>query len=124
MCRRILAGAANMAGHEPETVAASNDQTEDPDVAPAESSEPQPSSSESSSPPPLLSEQCSGYFVQPLQWMGFLDQGELSGKIACPNEKCGTKVGNYDWKGVKCSCGQWVNPGFCIHRSKVDEIVV
>jgi dual specificity phosphatase 12 len=77
-----------------------------------------------------------------LQWMSFLGQGEGAGKIACPNEKCSAKIGNYDWAGYKCDCGPWVTPvctsqvflpertltlfvkGFCIHRSKVDEIIV
>ncbi|CAG8663934.1 9042_t:CDS:2 [Acaulospora colombiana] len=61
----------------------------------------------------LINAKCSGYFVHPLQWMQFLEQGETSGKIICPNEKCKAKVGNYDWAG---------NKGFCIHRSKVDEL--
>lgn len=69
----------------------------------------------------------------------FLEKGQLAGKIICPNPKCGAKLGNYDWAGVNCSCKEWVTPvsmyldsrvacltltfqGFCIHRSKVDEI--
>ncbi|CCO27266.1 Tyrosine-protein phosphatase yvh1 Short=PTPase yvh1 [Rhizoctonia solani AG-1 IB] len=64
------------------------------------------------SPPILYNPKCSGYFVEPLKWMKpFLDNGQLAGKIICPNPKCGAKLGNYDWAG-----------GFCIHRSKVDEI--
>lgn len=75
----------------------------------------------------------------------FLQQGQLAGKITCPNKKCGTKLGNYDWAGVCCGCKEWVVPvrlifcnvypmaelllyvriqGFCISRSKVDEIVI
>ncbi len=70
----------------------------------------------------------------------FLEKGAVGGKIICPNKKCGVKLGNFDWAGVQCSCKQWVTPvrlswsfgrtsypdimqGFCIHRSKVDEIV-
>ena len=71
----------------------------------------------------------------------FLQQGEIAGKIACPNPKCNAKVGSFDWTGVPCGCGEWITPvsaqntrnlhcltnsflyqGFCIHRSKVDEI--
>ncbi|KAJ1310975.1 hypothetical protein OPQ81_009484 [Rhizoctonia solani] len=75
------------------------------------------------SPPILCNPKCSGYFVEPLKWMQpFLDKGQLAGKIICPNPKCGAKLGNYDWAGVSCSCKEWVTPGFCIHRSKVDEI--
>ncbi|KAF8650927.1 hypothetical protein AX16_005025 [Volvariella volvacea WC 439] len=86
-----------------------------------------PSSTSSTIPtnPPLLTNpKCSGYFVEPMKWMEpFLSQGELAGKIMCPNKKCGAKLGNYDWAGICCGCKQWVTPGFCINRSKVDEVV-
>ena len=80
-----------------------------------------------------------------MKWMdSVLESGDLAGKIVCPNKKCGVKIGNYDWAGVCCGCKEWVTPasfgslphpfrvvddnrrsqGFCIHRSKVDEIVV
>ncbi|KZT64540.1 hypothetical protein DAEQUDRAFT_732477 [Daedalea quercina L-15889] len=79
----------------------------------------------SMSPPLLANNTCSGYFVEPMKWMDFfLQDGQMAGKIICPNKKCGAKLGNYDWAGVCCSCKQWVVPGFCIHRSKVDEVVV
>ncbi|KAE9406513.1 hypothetical protein BT96DRAFT_954792 [Gymnopus androsaceus JB14] len=59
-----------------------------------------------------------------MQWMEpFLETGDIAGKIVCPNKKCGAKLGNYDWAGVCCGCKEWVVPGFCISRSKVDEIV-
>ncbi|EPQ52031.1 hypothetical protein GLOTRDRAFT_80177 [Gloeophyllum trabeum ATCC 11539] len=74
--------------------------------------------------PILINPKCSGYFLEPMKWMEpFLEQGQLAGKIVCPNKKCGAKLGNYDWAGVCCSCKEWVTPGFCIHRSKVDEVV-
>ncbi|KAG1747403.1 hypothetical protein EDB19DRAFT_1687252 [Suillus lakei] len=75
------------------------------------------------SPPILTNPKCSGYFVEPMKWMEpFLESGQLAGKIICP--KCSAKLGNYDWAGVCCSCNrEWVTPGFCIHRSKVDEVV-
>ncbi|KAI0281804.1 hypothetical protein BGY98DRAFT_1124374 [Russula aff. rugulosa BPL654] len=76
------------------------------------------------SPPILMNPKCSGYFVEPMKWMEFfLQDGQLAGKIICPNKKCSAKLGNYDWAGVCCNCKEWVVPGFCIHRSKVDEIV-
>jgi dual specificity phosphatase 12 len=59
-----------------------------------------------------------------MKWMEhFLSGGQLAGKIICPNMKCTAKLGNYDWAGVCCGCKQWVTPGFCINRSKVDEVV-
>ncbi|KAF8889666.1 hypothetical protein BD779DRAFT_325060 [Infundibulicybe gibba] len=76
------------------------------------------------SPPILANPKCSGYFVEPMKWMEpFLEAGQMAGKIVCPNKKCGAKLGNYDWAGVNCGCKAWVTPGFCINRSKVDEIV-
>ncbi|KAJ7599078.1 hypothetical protein C8J56DRAFT_915807 [Mycena floridula] len=76
------------------------------------------------SPPILANPKCSGYFVEPMKWMEpFLEEGQIAGKILCPNKKCGAKLGNYDWAGVCCGCKEWVIPGFCINRSKVDEIV-
>ncbi|KII87806.1 hypothetical protein PLICRDRAFT_176572 [Plicaturopsis crispa FD-325 SS-3] len=81
-----------------------------------------PKFSAPASPPILANPKCSGYFVEPMKWMEpFLASGQLAGKIVCPNQKCGAKLGNYDWAGVCCSCKEWVTPGFCIHRSRVDE---
>jgi dual specificity phosphatase 12 len=74
-----------------------------------------------------------------LTWMErVLKNGDIGGKLVCPNEKCGVKIGNFDWAGVQCGCKEWVTPvrcachlvsfademgqGFCIHRSKVDEV--
>ncbi|KAJ7031964.1 hypothetical protein C8F04DRAFT_1108759 [Mycena alexandri] len=76
------------------------------------------------SPPILMNPKCSGYFVEPMKWMEpFLESGQIAGKISCPNKKCNAKLGNYDWAGMCCGCKEWVTPGFCINRSKVDEVV-
>ncbi|KAF8155595.1 hypothetical protein B0H34DRAFT_659598 [Crassisporium funariophilum] len=76
------------------------------------------------SAPILANPKCSGYFVEPMKWMDhFLSEGQLAGKMTCPNKKCGAKLGNFDWAGVRCGCNEWVTPGFCINRSKVDEVV-
>jgi hypothetical protein len=46
-----------------------------------------------------------------MKWMeSFLEGGQLAGKIICPNQNCGTKLGNYDWAGVRCGCKEWVTP--------------
>ena len=46
-----------------------------------------------------------------MKWMDFfLQDGQLAGKIICPNKKCGAKLGNYDWAGVCCNCKEWVVP--------------
>lgn len=71
-------------------------------------------------PPILANIKCSGYFVEPLTWMEpTLENGQVSGKLFCP---CGAKIGTFDWAGVQCGCKEWVTPGFCIHRSRVDEV--
>jgi dual specificity phosphatase 12 len=87
----------------------------------------QDSSLATSGPPILVNPKCSGYFVEPvsrydgrivtwpltvqLTWMEpFLKNGDVSGKIVCPNEKCGVKIGNFDWAGVQCGCKEWVTP--------------
>ncbi|KAJ6487779.1 hypothetical protein C8R45DRAFT_994291 [Mycena sanguinolenta] len=76
------------------------------------------------SQPILINPKCSGYFVEPMKWMEpLLEAGQIAGKILCPNKKCGAKLGNYDWAGMCCGCKEWVTPGFCINRSKVDEVV-
>ncbi|KAF8186844.1 hypothetical protein K438DRAFT_1595981 [Mycena galopus ATCC 62051] len=78
----------------------------------------------SMSQPILVNPKCSGYFVEPMKWMEpFLESGQIAGKIVCPNKKCNAKLGNYDWAGMCCGCKEWVTPGFCINRSKVDEVV-
>ncbi|KAJ7359583.1 hypothetical protein DFH08DRAFT_921747 [Mycena albidolilacea] len=83
-----------------------------------------PISPMSLSPPILMNPKCSGYFVEPMKWMEpLLESGQIAGKITCPNKKCGAKLGNYDWAGMCCGCKEWVTPGFCINRSKVDEVV-
>ncbi|TFK72448.1 phosphatases II [Pluteus cervinus] len=74
--------------------------------------------------PVLTNPSCSGYFLEPMKWMEpFLSEGQLGGKIPCPNTKCSAKLGNYDWAGLHCGCDKWVIPGFCINRSKVDEVI-
>lgn len=75
-------------------------------------------------PPPIVDSACSGYFVEPIKWMeeSSLAYGQIEGRILCPNSKCSAKLGNYAWAGVRCSCGDWVTPGFCIHKTRVDEL--
>ncbi|KAI7936887.1 hypothetical protein MJO28_015786 [Puccinia striiformis f. sp. tritici] len=75
------------------------------------------------SPPLSTSIDCGSYFVEPLSWMGnALQDGNLHGKLICPNKHCCSKLGSFDWAGSQCSCGAWITPGFQILRSKVDEI--
>lgn len=65
---------------------------------------------------------CGHYFVEALSWMRpTLEQGELEGRLNCPNQKCGASVGRYTWQGFRCSCGDWIAPAFSLQKSKVDE---
>ncbi|KAK3388756.1 protein-tyrosine phosphatase-like protein [Sordaria brevicollis] len=65
---------------------------------------------------------CGHYFVEALSWMRpTLEQGELEGRLSCPNQKCGASVGRYTWQGFRCSCGDWIAPAFSLQKSKVDE---
>ncbi|CEH16778.1 Dual specificity phosphatase [Ceraceosorus bombacis] len=70
----------------------------------------------------MHSNNCSAYFVEPLQWMSALKEGEIAGKLDCPNARCGAKLGNWDWAGMQCGCGEWITPAFALHRTKVDEV--
>lgn len=60
--------------------------------------------------------ECRSWFVEePLSWM--VCKG-ASGKVCCP--KCERKIGNFDWCGIRCSCGEWIAPGFQIGAKSVD----
>lgn len=75
------------------------------------------------SPPLLSSSLCTSYFVEPLSWMGsVLQTGAIGGRLTCPAQKCGAKLGSFDWAGQQCSCGAWVVPAFSLNASKVDEL--
>ncbi|KAK7421492.1 tyrosine protein phosphatase yvh1 [Neonectria punicea] len=66
---------------------------------------------------------CQHFFVEPLGWMrSILEQGELNGRLLCPNAKCGAGVGRYDWKGFRCSCGDYISPAFSLQRARVDDV--
>lgn len=69
------------------------------------------------------SQPCAHIFLHPLSWMReTLAEGQLEGRLSCPNSKCGINVGKFAWQGLRCSCGGWVTPGFGVLRGKVDEV--
>ena len=52
-----------------------------------------------------------------MNWMEpLLSGGKVSGKIICPNKKCGAKLGNFDWAGMRCGCHEWVTPVSKVNR--------
>jgi dual specificity phosphatase 12 len=65
---------------------------------------------------------CAHHFVQPQAWMRpELERGQLEGRLACPNARCGALVGRYAWQGMRCSCGDWLVPGFSLQAARVDR---
>merc|ERR1712225_201564 len=74
-------------------------------------------------PPPPLHSACTHHFLHPVSWMRpALEQGLLSGRLECPNPKCGGQLGRYAWQGMRCSCGVWVCPAFSLQKGRVDEV--
>lgn len=64
---------------------------------------------------------CGHYFLEPLSWMRpALETGELEGRLLCPNTRCESLVGRWNWKGLRCSCGLWVTPAFAVQKGRVD----
>lgn len=132
-CRRILVGSENVVDHEPGkgqisfsyhkrnsdiNITTTSTQSADSEVNTS-------LNQVNASLNPLLASlavhnnQCSSYFIEPMQWMeGLVD--ETQGRIDCP--KCQCKLGAYNWAGDQCSCGRWITPTFMLHRNKVDEV--
>lgn len=65
-----------------------------------------------------LEPECSSIFVEPLQWMTTVEEGAIEGKLSCIG--CQARLGYFNWSGIQCSCGTWVNPAFQLHKSRVD----
>ncbi|RMZ92302.1 hypothetical protein DV736_g483, partial [Chaetothyriales sp. CBS 134916] len=65
---------------------------------------------------------CAHIFLHPLSWMReTLSEGQLEGRLTCPNKKCRQNVGKFAWQGLRCSCGKWMTPAFALARGRVDE---
>jgi dual specificity phosphatase 12 len=112
-CRRTLATRQYLITHAPKSPSST---TAEPETAPIASL----AAVDAASLPP-----CTHHFIHPLSWMRLtLAEGELAGRLECPNAKCGQQVGRYAWQGLKCSCGHWVVPGFSLAAGKVDELFV
>ncbi|KAJ7523775.1 hypothetical protein O6H91_18G062500 [Diphasiastrum complanatum] len=63
--------------------------------------------------------QCSSIFVEPMRWMKTVRDCVVEGKLLCV--KCDARLGSFNWAGLQCSCGAWVNPAFQLHKSRIDE---
>eukprot|EP01018_Ginkgo_biloba_P000800 Gb_24081 [translate_table: standard] len=65
---------------------------------------------------------CSSIFVEPMQWMEAVQEGAVEGKLTCAG--CQARLGYFNWSGMQCSCGTWVNPAFQLHKSRMDACTV
>ncbi|MCL7027438.1 hypothetical protein MKW94_010328 [Papaver nudicaule] len=49
----------------------------------------------------------------------FLLKGNIEQKLLCLG--CNARLGSFNWAGMQCSCGTWVNPAFQLHKNLIDE---
>jgi len=53
-------------------------------------------------------------------WIGLeVQEGNVGDKLLCMG--CNARLGNFNWAGMQCSCGAWINPAFQLHKSRLDE---
>ncbi|KAK9827884.1 hypothetical protein WJX74_007792 [Apatococcus lobatus] len=57
-------------------------------------------------------------FVEPMQWMSEITSGHVQGKLYCPG--CKTRIGSFNWAGMRSPTGAWVTPAFHLQLSKLD----
>ncbi|KAF5194105.1 Dual specificity protein phosphatase [Thalictrum thalictroides] len=63
--------------------------------------------------------ECSSIFVEPMKWMQAVEEGTNEEKLQCIG--CKARLGSFNWAGMQCNCGAWVNPAFQLHKSRIDE---
>ncbi|KAG2291350.1 hypothetical protein Bca52824_038019 [Brassica carinata] len=61
--------------------------------------------------------QCSSIFVQLMKWMQTIHDGFVEEKLLCLG--CNARLGYFNWAGMQCSCGAWVNPAFQLHKEPI-----
>ncbi|XVF25654.1 hypothetical protein REPUB_Repub13aG0232000 [Reevesia pubescens] len=66
--------------------------------------------------------QCSSIFVEPLKWMQPVQEGYVEEKLQCIG--CKARLGSFNWAGMQCNCGAWVNPAFQLHKNRLDECYI
>lgn len=49
------------------------------------------------------------------------EEAGVEGKLCCPNARCRTRLGGFNWSGSQCSCGSWVVPAVQVVASRVDR---
>lgn len=63
--------------------------------------------------------ECTSIFVEPMKWMETVQEGYVQERLHCMG--CKGRLGYFNWAGMQCSCGAWVNPAFQLHKSRLDE---
>ncbi|KAJ6707164.1 DUAL SPECIFICITY PROTEIN PHOSPHATASE 12 FAMILY MEMBER [Salix viminalis] len=63
--------------------------------------------------------ECSSIFVEPMKWMQTVQEGFVGEKLQCMG--CKARLGSFNWAGMQCNCGTWINPAFLLHKNKLDE---
>ncbi|CAK9165752.1 unnamed protein product [Ilex paraguariensis] len=63
--------------------------------------------------------ECSSIFVEPMKWMQSVEEGCVGDKLQCMG--CKARLGSFNWAGMQCNCGAWVNPAFQLHKNRMDE---
>ncbi|PIN18856.1 Phosphoprotein phosphatase [Handroanthus impetiginosus] len=63
--------------------------------------------------------ECSSIFVEPMKWMQAVEEGCVGDKLQCIG--CKARLGSFNWAGMQCNCGTWINPAFQLHKSWIDE---
>ncbi|MCL7034571.1 hypothetical protein MKW94_008634 [Papaver nudicaule] len=100
-CRRIVAAEENVVTHKPGA---------------GEKCFKWKKRSEETDEPP----RCSSIFVEPMKWMeDLVQEGSIEEKLLCVG--CKGRLGSFNWAGMQCSCGSWVNPAFQLHKNRIDE---
>lgn len=51
-----------------------------------------------------------------------VDEGYVEERLLCLG--CNARLGYFNWAGMQCSCGAWVNPAFQLHKSRLDECII
>ncbi|KAL3522461.1 hypothetical protein ACH5RR_015295 [Cinchona calisaya] len=66
--------------------------------------------------------ECSSIFVEPMKWMESVQGGCVEDKLQCIG--CKARLGSFNWAGMQCNCGRWINPAFQLHKSRLDECLL
>ncbi|CAF1710687.1 BnaC03g62740D [Brassica napus] len=60
---------------------------------------------------------CVAIFTDTLCFLQDLHDGFVEEKLLCLG--CNARLGYFNWAGMQCSCGAWVNPAFQLHKEPI-----